>query len=778
MRIVTLDFETYYDREYSLRKMTPVEYILDPRFETNGCAVKWGAAPAAFLDGPAFTRWVTEQDWDNLGVVSHNALFDMCLLAWRYGVVPKLMIDTMGMARAMLSHATGRVSLEVISKHLGLPPKGGTIHQVIGMRAEDIRAAGLWGQYVEYACGDADNAYGIFVALRDKFPMEELLIMDMVLRCGIQPQLLLNRDRLQDHLERVVQDKQVTLAKAMLLGVNDKAQLMSNDQLADLLLSFGVTPPMKISKATGKASYAFAKTDEAFTSLLEHRDIRVQTIVAARLGVKSTIEETRTQKFLSIADLQWPHNPTPLRDVTQTGSWMPIPLRYSGAHTGRLSGDWKLNLQNMPRPKKGDPNSGALRRSLVAPPGHVVMTVDSSQIEARIVACLFGQDDLVQAFERGEDVYSTFASVVYGYPVNKNDNPVERFVGKQCLAKGTLVATDCGLVPIEAVTVEHKLWDGVEWVRHEGLLEKGWKQTLQLCGLSLTPDHRVWCGTQWQEAGLLARDGVTISQALATAAASWSSPVTSGVTGAASAPPSCSVRAAAPVYDIANAGPRHRFTVMTDAGPLIVSNCILGLGFGMGDARFLAQIRSDSFKQGLTVEMDELGAKRAVQTYRSLYTYIPAGWRALTALLPGIASGAAAGQTFGPLVIEKEAILLPSGLRVHYDNLRHEDDGWVYDHGYEKGIRLFGGKVTENVVQALARVIVMQAALRLKPMMARLGLQLALQVHDELVYVVPTDLVPVVRQLLLQEMCRRPSFMPNLPLAAEVGVGPSYGDAK
>jgi DNA polymerase len=102
---------------------------------------------------------------------------------------------------------------------------------------------------------------------------------------------------------------------------------MSNNQLADLLTSLGVTPPMKKSLATGKQTLAFSKTDEEFKALLEHENPMIQAIVAARLGVKSTLEETRTERFIGIAS----RGP------------MPVPLRYYAAHTGRWGGDDKLN---------------------------------------------------------------------------------------------------------------------------------------------------------------------------------------------------------------------------------------------------------------------------------------------------------------------------------------------------------------------------------------------------------------------------------------------------
>jgi DNA polymerase I-like protein with 3'-5' exonuclease and polymerase domains len=163
---------------------------------------------------------------------------------------------------------------------------------------------------------------------------------------------------------------------------------------------------MKESPANGKQTFAFAKNDEGFKALAEHPDERVQALVSARMGTKSTLEETRTQRFI---------------DISLRGK-MPVPLRYYAAHTGRWGGDDKLNLQNLPR-------KSLLKSSIKAPSGFVLVDADSSQIEARTVAWLSGQNDLVLAFERKEDVYKIMASSIYNKAIEEITD-AERFVGK------------------------------------------------------------------------------------------------------------------------------------------------------------------------------------------------------------------------------------------------------------------------------------------------------------------------------------------------------------
>jgi DNA polymerase len=185
---------------------------------------------------------------------------------------------------------------------------------------------------------------------------------------------------------------------------------MSNNKFAELLRGYGVEPPMKVSPATGEQTYAFAKNDESFKALAEHPDERVQALIAARLGNKSTLEETRTQRFIEIAS---------------RGN-LPVPIRYYAAHTGRFGGDDKINMQNLP--SRGE-NANKLKKAIVAPPGHTLIDADSSQIEARVLAWLAEQDDLVEAFANKEDVYRKMAAAIYGVAEDQITKD-QRFIGK------------------------------------------------------------------------------------------------------------------------------------------------------------------------------------------------------------------------------------------------------------------------------------------------------------------------------------------------------------
>jgi DNA polymerase len=402
LNILTLDFETYYDQQYSLSKMTTEEYVRDSRFEVIGVSVQVNDEPPEWCSGGrlAIGAFLRQYDWDNCVVVAHNAMFDMAILSWRFGIRPKRIADTLSMARALLGTEVG-VSLKALVEHFGLGAKGDEVIHALGKRRVDFSPAEL-ARYAGYCCNDTTLTYKLFQRMCKGFPVDELRLIDLTIRMFTEPTLLIDSSLLTEHL-RDVRDKKADLLNRALF---DKDRLMSNDKLAELLREMGVEPPMKVSIRTGRDAYAFSKTDEEFKALLEHENPLVQAVVAARLGVKSTLEETRTERFLQIAER----------------GTLPVQLRYYAAHTGRWGGDGKLNLQNLPR-------GGKLKKSICAPEGMVFIDSDSSQIEARTLAWLAEQGDLVAAFDAGEDVYRIMASAIYGKDPDDIDKD-ERFVGK------------------------------------------------------------------------------------------------------------------------------------------------------------------------------------------------------------------------------------------------------------------------------------------------------------------------------------------------------------
>ena len=400
MNILTIDFETYYSREFSLTKVTTEEYIRSPEFEAIGVAVQVNDGEPEWFsgDGESMHQFLTRYDWANSLALAHNAPFDGAILKWVYGLSPKGWLDTLSMGRALHGTNVGG-SLKVLASYYNIGEKGTEVGDALGMRRADFSPEQL-ASYGEYCKNDVALTWNLFGQMSKDFPAVELRLIDLTVRMFTDPVLQLDRNLLVDHL---LQEKQ---RKQELLDNFDKEDLMSNVKFAIILEGYGVSPPMKVSPATGKQTYAFSKTDEKFKELLEHDNPLVQALVAARLGTKSTIEETRTARFLGIAE---------------RGS-LPVPLRYYAAHTGRWGGDDKLNLQNLQR-------NSPLKKAIIPPDGYMMVDSDSSQIEARTLAWLAEQDDLVDAFDRGEDVYKIMASAIYGKDVTEITKD-ERFVGK------------------------------------------------------------------------------------------------------------------------------------------------------------------------------------------------------------------------------------------------------------------------------------------------------------------------------------------------------------
>ena len=406
MNLVTLDFETYYAQDFSLSKITTEQYIRDRRFEVIGLGLKHGPNSTEWAQGEDQVReLIASVDWGSSAVLAHNMMFDGAILSWRYGVTPKFLLDTACMARAL--HGTEQsVSLKNVAVRYGVGEKGTEVIMAKDKRLADFTEEELTA-YAGYCKKDVDLTYAIFHKMQPKFPEQEIDIIDATLRMFTEPTLELDMGLLEMHLEDVRDRKDKLMLDA---NITDKKVLMSNAKFAELLSGLGVEPPMKISPTTEKETFAFAKSDKEFQELQEHEDERVQTLVAARLGTKSTLEETRTQRFI---------------DISKRGT-LPVPIRYYAAHTGRWGGDDKINLQNLP--SRGA-NGKKLKKSIIPPHGYTIVECDASQIEARVLAWLAEADELTHAFSVGEDVYVKMAAAIYKV-AEADVTGGQRFVGK------------------------------------------------------------------------------------------------------------------------------------------------------------------------------------------------------------------------------------------------------------------------------------------------------------------------------------------------------------
>lgn len=424
MNCLTLDFETYYDKEINLKKMTTQAYVMHPQMEVLMVSAKFNEAPVQVIDGEQITTFFATVDWANTAVIAHNAVFDGSILYWRYGVRPAMLIDTMSMAQALgVPTIAGSASLATCIRLLqeagyAVPPKGTEVLDALGKRRADFTPQ-QWAAYREYCKNDTDITWFLFKVLRQYLTDEEMRFQDIILRCYTEPRLTVDIPTVEYELNRCRTYKAEQLAEVCkMFGTtqdNLSALLRSNDKFAEVLRSIGgVTEeeaeqgksgtfiiPTKVSEKTGKTTWAFGKTDVAFKELCEHDDPKIQAVCQARLAAKSSIDETRCLKFLEYGSY----------------GFLPMGYKIGGAHTNRMSGGsaGSANMQNLPSGRR-EGQSDLLRRSIIAQGNSVIVNYDASQIECRVLAYIANQTDVLGVFASGGDVYSFAASKIHGIP--------------------------------------------------------------------------------------------------------------------------------------------------------------------------------------------------------------------------------------------------------------------------------------------------------------------------------------------------------------------------
>ena len=406
MNIITLDFETYFDADYTLSKMTTESYVRDKRFEAHGCGVRYADGRAEWLGGDA----IAEQniDWLQTAVLCHHAHFDGLILSHRYGITPAFWLDTLCMARMVLG-THERLGLDKLCQRYGI--KGKTIDYsqdtgFKGWRWRDMPLA-IRANLSNGCLDDLEATWQLLGKLKGEFPAVEYPIVDLTVRMFTEPKLAGDTEHFAAVRDAEFQSKNELLYS---LGVGE-SDLSSNDKFVRLLEGLGVDVDMKMSAATktypqGRLVPAVAKNDRFMQELLEDDDETLATLARARVETKSTINETRSGR---------------LYGMSQRGA-LCVYLNYAGANTRRWSGGDSTNFQNLGR-------DGKLRKGVRAPDGWLIAAPDQSQGECRLLNWLAGQDDVVERFARGEDVYLPMASAFYKREITKADKR-ERQVGK------------------------------------------------------------------------------------------------------------------------------------------------------------------------------------------------------------------------------------------------------------------------------------------------------------------------------------------------------------
>ena len=662
-RLVAIDFETYFDQDYTLSKLSTSEYVRDPRFKAQMLGIKVGNGKTRIIPAAKIRAELGKINWTTHSLLCHNTQFDGFILSHCYGIHPVFLYDTLSMARGLHSNDIG-AGLDEVSIFYG---GHGKLEGLEATKGVLNWGKELFAKTAIYCANDVDEMVRVFKLMLPKMPADEIELINLTCKMFCDPVLKVDIPRVEKELVRELakrealvyaavdpddwQDAGLLKGKEKLLEGKEREMLIikrvigSNEKFADLLRAENVEPPEKISPAWMKLSkdereseeglarkyaYAFAKDDIKFTDLpnqiedwgfdLEKPDQvklmvakqeRLQALVDVRIAVKSTTNVTRAERFLTAG---------------ANGMSLPVGYAYYRAHTGRWGGQNKMNMQNLTR-------GGELRLSIIAPKGHKIAVQDSGQIECRVNGWLWGQDDLMQAFRDadrgiGRDAYCNFADLVYGRTITKADK-MERFVGKVC---------------------------------------------------------------------------------------------------------------------------------------------VLGLGFQMGPAKLQITFAKGALG-GPPVHFPLEQCKVIVNTYRMKNHRIQAGWKICQNIIEDMAAGREG--SYGPLNWEANTIWLPNGMALKYPDLKKSmgDKGWeewTYQ-AKDQRKKIYGGLLCENIVQALARIIVAWQMLQISR-----KYRVVMTTHDEVVALPRSTQAEACIKFMAKWMSTPPDWCKDIPLNCEGGADVNY----
>jgi DNA polymerase len=466
MDIITFDFETYYDSDFSLSKMPTEAYVRDKRFEVLMLGLKVNDQPVnVYTKNIPSVLHAADGTYPGSLWIAHNCMFDGYILEQHYGHVrPALLGCTMAYANYMgLTQLTGG-SLKSLSEALGTGRKGGFLVRSLGRREFSPEEL---SQFTAYCAQDVDLTYRMFRRWQPYLYRSVLEMTDMTLRMYTRPELELDGDLLTAYREASLRKQEEDrLRLQRLFNFPDTETflkaLRSKNKFSDLLTALGEEVPMKVSEAQsvkyweakeslaaetdplvrakhekivakGIMTPALAKTDDDFIDLMNSDNEDVALLTRLRAENNSSLALARAGTFL---------------DIRSRGPKLSVPLTAWGTHTGRYTagrGD-KINLQNMPKHN----SDKLLRQAIKAPEGWVLAAADSAQIEARVGAWLAGQDDMTELFRRGEDLYVDMAAAIEGIPAGEILRGTKvlkdpRYIDMRTMGKITVLSSQYGI---------------------------------------------------------------------------------------------------------------------------------------------------------------------------------------------------------------------------------------------------------------------------------------------------------------------------------------------
>jgi len=634
--LLTLDFETYYGRKYSLSRAdtNTIDYICDPRFKIHCVGVKIDDGPVEIFrenEIEEFKDYLAElsDSGEPIALVCQNTAFDGFILHHHFNWHPDFYVDTLSMSKGMFVGASA--SLKAISERLWpeLKDKRKGSELALSKDIVDLPIE-IMEIIANYCIQDVTLTYDAFVKMHAHFPDEEMYLIHMNIRMFCEPWFYVDTQLIQEEIDAQVKAKEAAYkASGLPLTV-----LSSNQKFGIYLETQGYELPIK-ENAKGEWISALGQKDWPFLKFMAAHP-ELAAVFNGRKYAKSSIQESRARRFLSTA--------------AKLEGQMPVPLKYYGAHTGRYSGGEKLNLQNLPRIGK-DPDSGRLRRALVAPEGYSVIVSDLSNIEARVLAWISGQTYLLDLYKEGGDPYLFMASKIYDFDYAE-------------------------ALPFKKTTYKHK------------------------------------------------RDVGKVS--------------------------------------------------------------VLGLGYGMGKSKFWVTMNTGPMGMDpVPMTLDEAGV--IVDTYRETNFAIVDYWKACDQVISDMVDRKK-DIKFGPLELHGPNLIMPNDMALQYPNLRMLEDkhGHSFQYSPELNARgdlktrkyLWGGTLTENIVQALARIIITEQTIQIEHYLENtFGLDRARtvhMVHDELIVIGPDEYAQEIYDEMKVIMSTPPSWALDLPLECEGGFAHNY----
>nr|DAE45334.1 MAG TPA: DNA polymerase I [Caudoviricetes sp.] len=806
MNYLTLDFETYYDKEINLKKMTTQAYVMHPQMEVLMVSAKFNEDPVQVIDGEQIPTFFATVDWSNTAVIAHNAVFDGSILYWRYGVRPAMLIDTMSMAQALgVPTIAGSASLATCIRLLqeagyAVPPKGTEVLDALGKRRADFTPQ-QWAAYREYCKNDTDITWFLFKVLRQYLTDEEMRFQDIILRCYTEPRLTVDLPTVEYELNRCRTYKSEQLAEVCkMFGTtqdNLSALLRSNDKFAEVLRSIGgVTEeeaeqgksgtfiiPTKVSEKTGKTTWAFGKTDVAFKELCEHEDPKVQAVCQARLAAKSSIDETRCLKFLEYGSY----------------GFLPMGYKIGGAHTNRMSGgsagcfigetmivvlpegasatEWEYRMIKDVQltdliwdgsdwcAHDGVVCHGVKRvynwDGLTATKNHECFVGYDRDRTERFEWFRVNRYSLVPATPPAGGIYEAMpeSNICYEDGAKAMVYDILNVGDRHCyVANGRLVHNSANMQNLPSGRRE-----GQSDLLRRSIIAQGNSVIVNYDASQIECRVLAYIANQTDVLGVFASGGDVYSFA---ASKIHGIPYQEIVDGRKSSDPATA----------------HKYSMMRQYG----KTATLALGYGQGAQGFQKYALVNT---GINMTMDE--SATTVRAWRDANGFITSFWRmcdqALATMVAGgqMYFGGADGKMFfadGNRYIfgrKVAGIRMPNGLWLNYPNLRADFTNprrpqYFYDkcgyNGKPLETKVYSGLVAENITQALAFAVMKTQAVWIAQYYP-----IVMNTHDEWCIVVPREQAEVAADYMHRCMCTAPDYIQGIPLASEGGWAQSYG---